>query len=171
MSTGNFVQAGKASVTVRGVCNWNDMGSLIRVETTLIGGGYVSILLHHVHPFMFIGHSDGLDQFQQENATPHMSRVATEWFQEHSSDFKHFHWPPKSPDVNINEHIWEALQRAVRKRSPPPRVLWICALQDLCPAGFMVCIASRIIHESGPCHVAFSHFCVLVGALHDVRQV
>ncbi|GBM02993.1 hypothetical protein AVEN_14508-1 [Araneus ventricosus] len=43
------------------------------------------------------------------------------WLQEHSSDFIHFHWPPKSPEMNIIEDIRDALLHAVEKRSPPPR--------------------------------------------------
>ncbi|GFW85657.1 uncharacterized protein TNCV_853071 [Trichonephila clavipes] len=39
---------------------------------------------------------------------------------EHSSEFRHFHWPPKSPYMNIIEHILDALQRAIQKGSPPP---------------------------------------------------
>ncbi|GBO22141.1 hypothetical protein AVEN_93902-1, partial [Araneus ventricosus] len=81
---------------------------------------------------MAIVHSDGLEQFQQDNATPRTSRFATEWLQGHSSDFRHFRWPPKSPDMNIIEHIWDALQRAVQKRSPVPLTpteFWT-ALQD-----------------------------------------
>ncbi|GFX21522.1 transposable element tcb2 transposase [Trichonephila clavipes] len=63
---------------------------------------------------------------------PYTSRIATGWLQEHSSEFRHFRWPPKSPDMNIIEYIWDALQRAVQKRSPPPLThtdLWT-ALQD-----------------------------------------
>ncbi|GBL84863.1 hypothetical protein AVEN_93885-1 [Araneus ventricosus] len=70
---------------------------------------------------MSIVHSDGLGRLQQDNATHHASKVATEWLQEYSSDFRHFHWPPKSPDTNIIEDIWDALLHAVEKRSPPPR--------------------------------------------------
>ncbi|GBM19081.1 hypothetical protein AVEN_236907-1 [Araneus ventricosus] len=75
----------------------------------------------HLHSFMSIVHSDGLGQFQQNNATPHTSRVATKWLQKHSSDFRHFHWPPKSPEINIIEDIRDALLHAVENRSPPPR--------------------------------------------------
>ncbi|GBN53017.1 hypothetical protein AVEN_156431-1 [Araneus ventricosus] len=59
----------------------------------------------------------------QDIATPHTSRVATKWFQEHSSDCRHVHCPPKSPEMNIIEPgfiIRVALQCAVQKRSPPP---------------------------------------------------
>ncbi|GFS70940.1 transposable element Tcb2 transposase [Trichonephila clavipes] len=70
----------------------------------------------------------------QDNATPHTSRIATEGLQKHSSEFRHFHWPPKSPDMNITEYIWGALQCANQKRSPfplTPTDLWT-ALQDSC---------------------------------------
>ncbi|GBM74954.1 hypothetical protein AVEN_18681-1 [Araneus ventricosus] len=63
---------------------------------------------------------------------PHTLRVATKWLQEHSSDFKYFHWPPKSPKMNIIEDIQDALLHAVEKRSPPPRTPMdlLTALQD-----------------------------------------
>ncbi|GBL76710.1 hypothetical protein AVEN_53398-1 [Araneus ventricosus] len=93
------VQSGGASVMIWDMCSWCDMGPLIRLETSLTGDIYLSILSNHLHSFMSIVHSDGLGQFQQDNATPHASRVATKWFQEHSSDFRHFHWSPKSSDM------------------------------------------------------------------------
>ncbi|GBL75228.1 hypothetical protein AVEN_194462-1 [Araneus ventricosus] len=81
---------------------------------------------------MSIVHSDGLGQFQQDNATPQASRFATKWLQEHSSAFRHFHWPPKSLKMNIIEDIRDALLHAVENTPPPPRTpmdLW-SALQD-----------------------------------------
>ncbi|GBN81596.1 Glycine receptor subunit alpha-3, partial [Araneus ventricosus] len=126
------VQSGGASVVVFGVCSWRDMGPLIRLETTLTGGRYFSILSDHLHSFMSVVHSDGLGQSQQDNVTPHASRVATKWLQEHSYNFRHFHWPPKFPEMNIIEDIWDALLHAVEKRSPPSRTLMdlLTTLQD-----------------------------------------
>ncbi|GBO04244.1 hypothetical protein AVEN_212189-1 [Araneus ventricosus] len=112
------------------VCS--DMGPLIRLETTLTGDRYLSILPDHLHSIMSIVHSDGLGQFQQDSATPHASRAATKWLQEHSFDLRHFHWPPKSTEMNITEDIRDALLHAVENRSPPPLTpmdLWT-ALQD-----------------------------------------
>ncbi|GBN85236.1 hypothetical protein AVEN_169819-1 [Araneus ventricosus] len=108
------------------------MRPLIRLETTLTGGKYLSILPDHLHSFIYIVHSDGLGQFQQENAIPHSSRVATKWLQKHSSDFRHFHRPPKSPEMNIIEDIRDALLHAVVKRYPPTRTPMdlLTALQD-----------------------------------------
>ncbi|GBO30494.1 hypothetical protein AVEN_216979-1 [Araneus ventricosus] len=115
------VQSGGASVMVLDVCSWRDMEPLIRLETTLIGDRYLSILPDHLHSFMSIVHSDRLGLFQQDNAAPQASRVATKWLQGHSSDFKHFHGPPKSPEMNIIEDIRDALLHAIENRSPPPR--------------------------------------------------
>ncbi|GBN52123.1 hypothetical protein AVEN_235828-1 [Araneus ventricosus] len=131
LSTGD-VQSGGASVMVWDVCSWRDMGPLIRLETTLTSDRYLRILSDHLHSFMSIAHSDGLGQFQQDNATPHASTVATKWFQKHSFDFRRFHWPPNSPDMNINEDIWDALLHVVENRSPPPRTSMdlLTTLQD-----------------------------------------
>ncbi|GBL80290.1 hypothetical protein AVEN_92216-1 [Araneus ventricosus] len=126
------VQSGGASVTVWDVCSCRDMGLLIRLETTLTGDRYLNILSDHLHSFMSIVHSDRLGQFQQDNATPQASRVATKWLQEHFSDFRPFHWPPKSPEINIIEDILDALLHAVEDRSPPCRTPMdlLIALQD-----------------------------------------
>ncbi|GFW09652.1 transposable element Tcb2 transposase [Trichonephila clavipes] len=72
------VQAGGVSVMVWGVCSWRSMGPLIRLDTSMTCHRYVSILSDHLLPFIFIVHSDGLGEFQQDIATPHISRMATE---------------------------------------------------------------------------------------------
>ncbi|GFW78646.1 transposable element Tcb2 transposase [Trichonephila clavipes] len=99
------VQDGGGSVMVWGECSWSDMRPFIRLDTTLTGDRYVSILFDHLYPFLSIVHSDGLGESPQDNAIPHTSRSATYWLQEHSSEFRHFRWPPKSPDMSIIECI------------------------------------------------------------------
>ncbi|GBO21983.1 hypothetical protein AVEN_2328-1 [Araneus ventricosus] len=111
------------------------MGPLIRLETTLTSDMYLSILPDHLHSFMSIVHSDGLGQFQQHNATPRVSRVATKWLQKHSSDFRHFHWPPKFPEMNIIEDIRDVLLHAVENSSPQPRTpmdFWTVLKDEWC---------------------------------------
>ncbi|GBL80062.1 hypothetical protein AVEN_29075-1 [Araneus ventricosus] len=87
-----------------------------------------------------------------DNAKPYASRVATKWLQEHSADFRHFHWPPKSPDMNIIEDIWDALLHGVEKRSPPPRTSMdlLTALQDSwCefPPGYLQTLVESMPHR------------------------
>ncbi|PRD22528.1 UNVERIFIED_CONTAM: hypothetical protein NCL1_48881 [Trichonephila clavipes] len=113
------VQADVGFVMVWGVCRWRDMGSLIRLDATQTGDIYISILSDPLHPFMSLVQSDGLGEFWKNNATPHMSRIATERVQEHSSEFRHIRWPPEFPNMNIIAHICDVLQRTVQKRFPP----------------------------------------------------
>ncbi|GBM39757.1 hypothetical protein AVEN_107174-1 [Araneus ventricosus] len=132
------------------VCNWRDMGPLIRLETTLRGDGYLSILPDHLHAF--IVHSDGLGQSQQDNATPHASRVATKWLQEHSSDFRHFHWPCKSPEMKIIGDIRDALLHTVENISPPSRTpmdLWTVLKDEWCrlPPRYLQTLVESMPHR------------------------
>ncbi|GFW68124.1 HTH_Tnp_Tc3_1 domain-containing protein [Trichonephila clavipes] len=163
------VQAGGGSVIVWGVCSWRDLGHLICLDTTLTGDRYVSILSDLMHLLMSIVHSDGLEEFQQENATSHTSTIDIEWLQEHFSEFRHFRWPPESPDINIIEYIWDTLQHAVRKRSPPPLTpndLWTVLQYSWCqlpPAKLQTLI------ESMPRHVAA--LLLAPGGLLGIRQV
>ncbi|GBN00282.1 hypothetical protein AVEN_216175-1 [Araneus ventricosus] len=167
LSNSGTIQSGGASVMVWKVCSWRDMGPLIRLEPTLTGDMYLSILSDHLHSFMPIVHSDVLGKFQQDTATPHASRVATKWLQEHSFDFRHFHSLPKSPEVNIIKDIRDALLHAFEKRSPPPRTPMdlLTALQNSwCefPLGYF-----QTPVESMP---RFASSCVLVGARHDIKK-
>ncbi|GFW18835.1 transposable element Tcb2 transposase [Trichonephila clavipes] len=88
------VQVGGGSMMVWSGCIWRDMGPLIRLDMTLTGDRYVSILSDHLHLFMSIAHYDGHEKFQQYNQTPHKSRIATEWLQACSTEFRYFRWPP-----------------------------------------------------------------------------
>ncbi|GBO45860.1 hypothetical protein AVEN_49319-1 [Araneus ventricosus] len=129
------------------------MGPLIRLETNLTGDRYLNILSDHLHSFMSIVHSDGLGQFQQQdNATPHASRVATKWLQEHSCDFRHFHWPPKFPEMNIIEDIRDAFLYAIENRSPPPRTpmdLWTVLKDEWCelPPRYLQTLVESMPHR------------------------
>ncbi|GFW01882.1 transposable element Tcb2 transposase [Trichonephila clavipes] len=129
-----IVQAGGGSVMVWGVCSWRYI-PLMHLDVTLTGDRYVSILSDHLHPLMSTVHAHGLGELQQDNATPHTSRIATEWLLEHSSEYKHFHWPLKSPGMNIIEYIWDVLQSAVQKRSLhslTPTHLWTAQQDSWC---------------------------------------
>ncbi|CAL1275379.1 unnamed protein product [Larinioides sclopetarius] len=48
--------------------------------------------------------------YDQHHGVRNLDELDPEWPQEHYSEFRHFRWPPKSPDMNIIEHIWDALQ-------------------------------------------------------------
>ena len=88
---------------------------LVPIQGTLTGERYVQqILTPHVCPLAqqfgpcFI--------FQQDNARPHTSRVATEALRGISV----LDWPARSPDMSPIEHLWDELGRRVRHQYEDP---------------------------------------------------
>ena len=57
---------------------------------------------------------------QQDNARPHVARVCQDFLA--NNNIAPLAWPPYSPDLTPIEHMWDELDRRVRKRRnhPPP---------------------------------------------------
>lgn len=74
------------------------------------------ILEEHVVPFApFIGPNFIL---MHDNARPHSASVVTDYL--HEVGVTTMDWPPRSPDMNPIEHVWDMLKRRIRARDPPP---------------------------------------------------
>ena len=58
---------------------------------------------------------------QQDNARPHVARVCQDFLA--NSNIAPLAWPPYSPDLTAIEHMWDELDRRVRKRRNPPATL------------------------------------------------
>ena len=56
--------------------------------------------------------------FQQDNARPHVARICDEYLQANNVDV--LPWPAFSPDLSPVEHLWDVLDRGVRRRHPAP---------------------------------------------------
>ena len=58
---------------------------------------------------------------QQDNARPHVARVRQDFLA--NNNIAPLAWPPYSPDLTPIEHMWDELDRRVRKRRNPHATL------------------------------------------------
>ena len=58
---------------------------------------------------------------QQDNARPHVARVCQDFLA--NNNIAPLAWSPYSPDLTPIEHMWNELDRRVRKRRNPPATL------------------------------------------------
>ena len=56
-----------------------------------------------------------------DNARPHRANIINLALEEHG--VSRMQWPPRSPDCNPIEHVWDRLQRQLHNRNPPPLTL------------------------------------------------
>ena len=98
------------------------LGPIVFINETVNSDVYISVLQGNLLPFIDAIIADGAINlvFQQDNATPHVSKKTRAWFdtamQEH--EFSLMVWPPNSPDMNLIEHVWAHLKRELNKRHP-----------------------------------------------------
>jgi hypothetical protein len=74
---------------------------------------------------------DGIIHLQQDHSSFHDSRVVQEWLSR-PADVELLDWPPRAPDMNPIENMWNEEKRAMQETWPvlPPRnsdELWTLA--------------------------------------------
>ena len=72
------------------------------------------VLMPHVLPLV---NAHNLT-FQHDNTRPHVARVCRDFLNQNNVQV--LDWPPYKPDLNPIKHLWDALDRRVRKRVNVP---------------------------------------------------
>ena len=93
---------------------------LVLPDGYLTGVLYRAILQNTLVPFARHYFGDNY-RYQDDNATPHRARVVLDFLQQ--GNVTKMEQPPRSPDCNPIEHLWDELGRAISSMENPPQNL------------------------------------------------
>jgi transposase len=114
------VKHGSGSVTVWGCITWDGVGFLCRINGNMDGELYRSILGGDlIQTLEWYGLQKENIVFQHDNDPKHTATATKKWLDD--NHFQVITWPPQSPDMNPIEHMWNELDRRIRKRPVLPK--------------------------------------------------
>jgi hypothetical protein len=111
------VKHGGGSVVVWAAISWYSVDPIITLHGRITEMGYVDRMGNQVHYMIKTLFLNNGAIFQEDNALIHTAGTVQPWFEEHEGDLQHLPWPAQSPDFNITEPLWSALETRMR---PPP---------------------------------------------------
>jgi len=106
---------GGGSVTIWGCLTKDGPGYMCKIDGRLDADLYVKILGDELlKTYEYYGFEKNEMTFQQDNDPKHTSKKAVEWLEENKIEV--MQWPPQSPDMNPIEHMWNELDKRIRRR-------------------------------------------------------
>ena len=110
----------RSTVHVWGAFHNSAKSPLVLPDGYLTGVLYRGILQNTLVPFARHYFGDNY-RYQDDNATPHRARVVLNFLQQ--GNVTKMEQPPRSPDCNPIEHLWDELGRAISSMDNPPQNL------------------------------------------------
>jgi transposase len=104
-----------------GCFSYKGRGPLVAINGYVTGESHAKTLRRFAFPTMRKVFPQGNGIFQEDNASPHTSKIATATRDASGTEF--LPWPPQSPDLNPIENLWRELKRAVYNRQKKPKNL------------------------------------------------
>lgn len=108
---------GGGSVMVWGGIAYGHKMPLIVINGNLNAVQYRDRILSTVAPYV----QQHQLTLQQDNARPHVARICRDYLQAQHVD--PLEWPPYSPDLSPIEHLWDEIDRRIRRRPQAPQNL------------------------------------------------
>jgi transposase len=95
-----------------------------KLEGKIDSDKYISLLKHHIKPYLNSAFGEGGYFFQQDNCKVHVSNKTLTYLK--SAKIKTFEWPSMSPDLNIQENVWKIISDIVydQKQYTSAESLW-----------------------------------------------
>ena len=103
------------------------LGPIAFIEGTVNTDIYIALLQDNLVPFIDAIIADRATDivFQQNNASPHISKKTCVWFDTAMSkhSFVSMEWPSNSPDMNPIENLWAHLKTELHRRYSDTKTL------------------------------------------------